>query len=76
MSAMNVANAFPTLPTRIAGAINSFQCFAFANAAAVAGPPIPALEEPKSHEKKIRIRSQTNGLHTSYTQNTATRDHS
>ena len=47
MSAMNVANAFTTLPTRIAGAINSFQCFAFANAAAVAGPPIPALEATK-----------------------------
>ena len=37
MSAMNVANAFPTLPTRIAGAINSSNALLFANAAAEMG---------------------------------------
>ena len=41
---MKVPHAFPRLPTKIAGATNSRQFFAFANAAAVAGPPTPAFD--------------------------------
>ena len=44
---MKVPQAFPRLPTKIAGATNSRQFFAFANAAAVAGPPTPAFDATK-----------------------------
>lgn len=44
---MNVAIAYPTLPTSKLGDNNDSHLKLFANAAAVAGPPI-AAEEPTS----------------------------
>ena len=45
---MNVATAYPILPTSSPGVTNASQPTDFANAAAVAGPPIAAEEATRS----------------------------